>query len=99
MNTQTLSDDEGELLVIAMTRPSMLSGLTFSSRGVSFLFPGLTARLTRSIYFFALIPVFLFLSYIVCLKDVYLFGVAEACTRLKICPNKSHWGCRSYAPR
>jgi type IV secretion system protein VirB3 len=92
-------DDDGEPLVIAMTRPSMLSGLTFGSIGVSFLFPGMTAMLTRSMYFFALIPVFLLISYVVCLKDVYLFGIAETCLRLKRCPNKSHWRCRSYAPR
>jgi len=91
--------DEGELLVVAMTRPAMLSGLTLSSIGMSFFIPGMAAMITRSIYFFSLIPVCLFGSYIVCLKDVYLFSIFESYTRLKVCVNKRQWGCRSYAPR
>ena len=91
--------DEGETLVIAMTRPSMLGGLTLTSIGISVFIPGMAAMITRSIYLFALIPVFLFISYLVGLKDVYLFGIFEAYTNLKACVNKRLWGCRSYAPR
>ncbi len=91
--------DEGELLVVAMTRPAMLGGLTLSSIGMSFFMPGMAAMVTKSIYFFSLIPVCLFISYLVCLKDVYLFSIVESYTRLKVCVNKRLWGCRSYAPR
>ena len=91
--------DDGEVLVIAMTRPSMLSGLTLSSIGVSIFIPGMAAMITRSFYLFGLIPVFLFISYIVCLKDVYLFGIFASYLHLKACINKKIWGCRSYAPR
>jgi len=97
---QSLHDpEEGEVLVLSMTRPSMLSGLTFGSIGVSFFVPGMAAMITRSVGLFALIPLFLFLSYLVCLKDVYLFGVFESYMHLKICINRRYWGCRSYAPR
>lgn len=91
--------DEGEVLVIAMTRPSMLGGLTLTSIGISVFIPGMGAMITRSIYFFALIPLCLFVSYLVCLKDVYLFSIFGAYTHLKACVNKRLWGCRSYAPR
>ncbi|MDY7549206.1 VirB3 family type IV secretion system protein [Glaciimonas sp. CA11.2] len=91
--------DEGETLVIAMTRPSMLGGLTLTSIGISVFIPGMGAMVTRSIFFFGLIPVFLFISYLVCLKDVYLFGIVGAYSHVKACVNKRHWGCRSYAPR
>jgi len=99
MKPDAQMDDDGELLVIAMTRPSMLGGLTFGSIGVSFLVPGMTAMATRSVSFFLLIPLCLLVSYMVCLKDVYLFGIVEACTHLKRCVNKPYWRCRSYAPR
>ena len=91
--------DEGELLVAAMTRPAMLSGLTLSSIGVSFFIPGMVAMITKSVYVFALIPVCLFIAYIVCLKDVYLFAIVDSYARVKVCVNKRLWGCRSYAPR
>jgi type IV secretion system protein VirB3 len=91
--------DMEEILVLSMTRPSMLGGLTFSSIGASFLVPGMAAMVTRSVWFFALIPLFLLIAYLVCLKDVYLFGIFESYTHLKICLNKRYWRCRSYAPR
>ncbi|MBD4466128.1 type VI secretion protein, partial [Xanthomonas citri pv. citri] len=47
----------------------------------------------------ALIPVLLLISYLVCLKDVYLFDIMSAATHLETCPNKRFWGCRRYAPR
>lgn len=94
---QTL--DEGESLVAAMTRPSMVGGFTLKSIGYSFFLPGFSALVTRSIWPLALIPVFMLVSYLVCLKDVYLFDIADAWMRLKQCPNKTHWGCRRYAPR
>lgn len=92
-------DPENEMLVIAMTRPSMLGGLTFSSIGMSVFIPGMAAMISRSLYLFALIPLLLFVSYLVCLKDVYLFGIFESYTHLRLCINKRYWGCRSYAPR
>lgn len=91
--------DEDVTLVISMTRPSMLGGLTLTSIGVSVFIPVMTALITRSLYFFALIPVCLFISYLVCLKDIYLFGIFGSWCGLKICVNKRYWGCRSYAPR
>jgi len=91
--------DEGELLVIAMTRPSMLSGLTLSSIAMSVYLPGMIAMITRSIYVFGLIPIFLLIAYIVCLKDVYLFSIFGSYLNLKSCINQRHWGYRSYAPR
>ena len=97
--TGSVNPDEGEVVVLAMTRPSMLGGLTFSSIGMSFFIPGMAAMVTRSVYFFAGIPLCLLVSYLVCLKDVYLFGIAAAGTHLKLCVNKRFWGCRSYAPR
>jgi len=91
--------DEGETLVIAMTRPAMLGGLTLTSIGMSVFIPGMAAMVTRSIFPFLLIPVLLFISYLVCLKDVFLFGIFGAAFSLKACANKRLWGCRSYAPR
>ena len=91
--------DEGEPLVAAMTRPTTVGGFTLVSLAMSFYFPGMAAMISRSIWATALIPVFLLTSYLVCLKDVYLFDIFGAATHLKACPNKSLWGCRRYAPR
>ncbi|MBV6690312.1 VirB3 family type IV secretion system protein [Xanthomonas euvesicatoria pv. physalidis] len=91
--------DEGESLVAAMTRPTMMGGLTLASLAMSFYFPGMAALITRSLWAAALIPVLLLISYLVCLKDVYLFNIMSAATHLKTCPNKRFWGCRRYAPR
>ena len=91
--------DDGEVLVAAMTRPTMIGGLTLTSIGISFFIPGMAAMITRSLYPALLIPICLLISYLVCLKDVYLFGIAEAATKLKSCRNKHIWGCRRYAPR
>ncbi len=91
--------DEGESLVAAMTRPTMVGGLTLASLAMSLYFPGMAALITRSLWAAALIPVLLLISYLVCLKDVYLFDIMSAATHLKTCPNKRLWGCRRYAPR
>ncbi|MGW8341554.1 type VI secretion protein [Xanthomonas axonopodis pv. khayae] len=80
--------DEGESLVAAMTRPTMVGGLTLASLAMSFYFPGMAALITRSLWAAALIPVLLLISYLVCLKDVYLFDIMSAATHLKTCPNK-----------
>jgi len=88
-----------ELLVVAMARPAMIGGFTMTSLGVSCYLPTFTALLTRSLWPLLLLPVFLLVSYLVCLKDVYLFDIANSATRLKPCRNKRYWGCRSYAPR
>jgi type IV secretion system protein VirB3 len=99
MSLGELFHDEGESLVAAMTRPTMVGGLTLSSLAMSFYCPGMAALMTRSIYAAALIPVLLLISYLICLKDVYLFDVMSAATHLKACPNRRLWGCRRYAPR
>jgi len=91
--------DEGESLVAAMTRPAMVGGFTLTSIALSIYFPGMAALITRSLWAAALIPAFLLASYLVCLKDVYLFDILSAATHLKACPNKKRWGCRRYAPR
>ena len=92
-------DEEDESLVAAMTRPTMIGGLTLSSLGMSFYVPGMLALITRSVWALTVIPIFLVISYLICLKDVYLFGIMSAATRLKACRNKHLWGCRRYAPR
>lgn len=99
MTTAQKLHDEGELLVAAMTRPTMIGGLTLGSLAMSFYFPGMAALVTRSLWPAAFIPVLLLISYMVCLKDVYLFGIMAAACRLKTCSNKRLWGCRRYAAR
>lgn len=99
MSDATPFHDEGESLVAAMTRPTMLGGLTLASLAASFYFPGMAALITRSLWPATLIPVLLLMSYLVCLKDVYLFDIMLSATHLKTCPNQHLWGCRRYAPR
>ncbi|WAW91387.1 VirB3 family type IV secretion system protein [Xanthomonas citri pv. malvacearum] len=99
MSAEEQFHDEGESLVAAMTRPTMVGGLTLASLAMSFYFPGMAALITRSLWAAALIPVLLLISYLVCLKDVYLFDIMSTATHLKTCPNKRFWGCRRYAPR
>lgn len=99
MNHEEKFEDEGELLVIAMTRPTMVAGLTLASLAMSFYIPGMAALITRSPWPAVCIPVLLLISYLVCLKDVYLFDILSAAAHLKTCPNKRFWRCRRYAPR
>lgn len=96
---QNHSLDEGESLVAAMTRPSMVGGFTLTSIVLSIYLPGMAALITRSIWAAALVPLLLLVSYLVCLKDVYLFDIFQASAHLKACPNKHVWGSRRYAPR
>lgn len=91
--------DEGETLVAAMTRPTMIGGFTLASLAMSLYLPGMVAMVTRSIWAAALVPVLLLACYLVCLKDVYLFNILSSALRLKPCPNKSRRGFRRYAPR
>ena len=98
MASEKINDDE-ETLVVAMTRPTMVGGFTLTSLVLSFYLPFMMAMLTRSVWSFLLVPLFLVISYLVCLKDVYLFDVCSAASRLKICVNKRIWGVRRYAPR
>lgn len=98
MNAEEMLD-EGDSLVAAMTRPTMVGGLTLASLAMSLYFPGMAALITRSLWAAAVIPVLLLISYLVCLKDVYLFDIMAAATHLKACPNKRYWRCRHYAPR
>lgn len=92
-------NDEEETLVVAMTRPTMVGGFTLTSLVLSFYLPFMVAMFTRSVLAFLLVPIFLLISYLVCLKDVYLFDICAAASRLKICVNKRIWGVRRYAPR
>ncbi|EKS72062.1 MULTISPECIES: VirB3 family type IV secretion system protein [Caballeronia] len=92
-------DDEGEALVAAMTRPTMVGGLTLASLGMSFYIPSMAAMISRSVLPAMVIPFLLLASYLICLKDVYLFDILAAATHLKACPNKRFWRCRRYAPR
>lgn len=91
--------DDGEILVAAMTRPVMLGGFTLMSIALSFYVPVMVALVLRSVWAASLVPVLLLASYLVCLKDVYLFDIACAAMHLKACPNKYIWRCRRYAPR
>lgn len=92
-------DDEGEALVAAMTRPTMVGGLTLASLVLSFYIPGMAAMIARSVLPAMAVPFLLLGSYLVCLKDVYLFDILAAATHLKACPNRRIWRCRRYAPR
>lgn len=94
------SPDDGEELVTAMTRPMMVFGvLTFTSIGFSIFPPTMLAMVTGWAWFMASIPVLLFASYLICLKDVYLFEIGLAMSRIRQCPNKRLYGCRRYAAR
>lgn len=97
--TQGTAQDNGELLVTAMTRPSMIGGFTLSSIALSLYVPGMLAMVTRSLWLLLLAPCLLLVSYLVCLKDVYLFDIARAAMHLKTCPNYRLWECRRYVSR
>lgn len=91
--------DDGEFVVAAMTRPTMIGGFTLSSIVLSLYVPAMVSMVTKSLWGMAMVPPLLLASYLVCLKDVYLFGILEAASRLKACRNRSLLGCRRYAPR
>jgi type IV secretion system protein VirB3 len=91
--------EDGEILIAAMTRPTMIRGLTLTSIVLSFYLPFMITMITKLLWALVLVPVLLLVSYLVCLKDVYLFSIAWAWTHLKTCPNQHIWGCRRYAPR
>lgn len=91
--------EEGEVLVLAMARPSMVGPFTLSSILISLIAPVLLALLIRSLYPLGLIPVLFVVSYWICSKDVYLFGVLQAASNLKASWLRKLWGYRSYAPR
>lgn len=99
MSAATRGADEGEALVVPMTRPTMIGGLTLNSIALSLYLPGMAMLLTRSAVPAVLVPVLLLASYLVCLRDVYLFDVALAAMHLKRGRNTTLWGCRRYAPR
>ncbi|MCH4881225.1 Type IV secretory pathway, VirB3-like protein [compost metagenome] len=99
MTTGEHKPDEGEVLVVAMARPSMVGAFTMSSVLISIFAPLIAALLIRSLWPVALIPVLFGASYYICSKDVYLFGVMQAAFRLRASQNRKVWGYRSYAPR
>lgn len=84
---------------MAMTRPTMIGGFTLSSLVLSLYLPFMCAMLTRSAWAFLGVPLLILGSYLVCLKDIYLFDIAISASRLRLCVNKTHWGVRRYAPR
>lgn len=88
-----------EPLVVAMTRPTMIGGFTLASLAISFYIPGMIAMVMRSLWPVLLVPCCLLISYLVCLKDVYLFDIAASAMHLKTCANKHRWGVRKYVPR
>lgn len=92
-------EKQDELLVTAMTRPTMIGGFTLSSLILSLYVPFIAAMILRSLTALLLIPLCLLGCYMVCLKDVYLFGIAAAASRLRPCVNKRLWRIRRYAPR
>lgn len=91
--------NEGAPLVVAMTRPTMLGGFTLSSIALSLYVPAMMAMIVHAIWPLITVPCLLLVSYLVCLKDVYLFQIAAASMHLKSCPNKRVRGYRTYAPR
>lgn len=99
MNQMYVPYSEGEVLAVAMTRPTMIGGFTLTSLAISFYFPGMIVLITRSVWAMILIPIFLLISYLICLRDVYLFDILSAAIHLKTCPNRRLWKCRRYAPR
>lgn len=97
--TPVTSLNEYEPLVIAMTRPTMIGGFTLASLVLSFYVPGMLSMIVHAVWPLILVPCLLLVSYLVCLKDVYLFDIAACAMYLKNCPNKRMWGNRRYAPR
>ncbi|ARQ77146.1 type VI secretion protein [Pseudomonas fragi] len=91
--------DEGEVLVLAMARPSMVGAFTLSSILISIFGPLITALVIRSLWPVGAIPLLFGISYYICSKDVYLFGVLQSAFRLRASRNRKLWGYRSYAPR
>ncbi|HHW1937412.1 VirB3 family type IV secretion system protein [Pseudomonas aeruginosa] len=91
--------EEGEVLVVAMARPSMVGPFTLSSILISLISPVVLSLLLRSLYPLGLIPILFTVSYWICSKDVYLFGVLQAASNLKASRLRKLWGYRSYAPR
>ncbi|PMU22993.1 MULTISPECIES: VirB3 family type IV secretion system protein [unclassified Pseudomonas] len=91
--------DEGEVLVVAMARPSMVGPFTLSSILISLITPVLAALLLRSLYVLATMPILFAAAYWICSKDVYLFGVLRAAFKLRASRLRKLWGYRSYAPR
>lgn len=91
--------DEGEVLVVAMARPSMVGPFTLSSILISLITPVLAALLLRSLYVLAIMPILFAAAYWICSRDVYLFGVLRAAFTLRASPLRKLWGYRSYAPR
>lgn len=92
------ADADGAPLVASMTRPTMIGGMTLASLAISLYLPVMAMMLTRSLWPALLAPPLLLASYLVCLKDVYLFDIALAAMHLQRCPNHALWGCRRYAP-
>lgn len=99
MTNNEHTPDEGEVLVVAMSRPSMVGPFTLSSILVSIFLPFMAAMVFKNLWLIAAIPFMFGVTYYICSKDIYLFGVIWSMTKLRGARNKRLWGYRSYAPR
>ncbi|MGY2172121.1 VirB3 family type IV secretion system protein [Pseudomonas gingeri] len=98
--TEPTPDEDGEVLVVAMARPSMVGPFTLSSIFISIFVPFMAAMILKTLWLMAAIPFMFAVTYFICSKDVYLFGVLWAVVcKVRASRNKRLWGYRSYAPR
>lgn len=91
--------DEGVPLAQAMTRPTTILGLTIQSLMLSLTIPVVAFMVTGIIYMLLLAGPLLLASYLLCLKDVYMFNILMAMSANKSSRNTRIWGCKTYAPR
>lgn len=91
--------DEGEEVVLALTRPEELGGLPLLGMLVALYVPGFIALVTREPNWFFGVPVALAGVYLAALKDPHFFSVLWAMSLLRSCTTSHFWGCRRYAPR
>lgn len=89
-----------ELLVVAMTRPPMIAGMSLTGVVLSLYLPIMLMLITKQLFAIVLlIPAFIF-TYMVSLKDVYLFNVGSVYMPLWTTGrNGSKWGYKSYEPK
>lgn len=94
------TNENEELLVVAMTRPAMIAGMSLTGVVMSVYLPVMLILITKQIMLaFLLIPCFIF-TYMVSLKDVYLFNIGTVYMPLWTTGrNGSKWGHKSYEPK
>lgn len=93
-------NDYEELLVVAMTRPAMIAGMSLTGVVMSVYLPVMLILITKQIALAVLlIPSFIF-TYMVSLKDVYLFSIGSVYLSLWTTGrNGRQWGYKSYEPK